>query len=154
MSWCEVGANQCRGKARRRDDWRNAVLLNEMRDQAGALQCTWLDCSAEGLRIRVEREGAVEAVLPLSTAAVAKVMARYGKPIDASLESEVASLQAGVILEDGSHLCRFRFRPRYDVIAKDYIVLRVPGQASRAELAVSICAALTHLARAMGPEQG
>jgi len=131
-----------------------SVLLNETCDRSGALQRTWLDAvnegADEGLRLRVEREGGETISLPLSTAAVRKVMARYGKPVDASLEPEVLLLKAGVVLDDGSSLCRFRFRPRYDVIAKDYIVWRVPGQPSRAELAVSVCAALTHLARVMG----
>jgi len=79
---------------------------------------------------------------------VQRVMLRYGGLPSEELVSTVEGLPTAFTLEDQSTLATFRFRPRYDVIAKDYIVWRGSGESARLELAVSVAAALTHLGRA------
>ena len=75
-------------------------------------------------------------------------MTRYGGVPSDDVAARVALLEPELCLEDASTLCSFRFLPRYDVIAKDYLVWRPVGELPRLELAVSVAAALTHLARA------
>jgi len=82
---------------------------------------------------------------PLPDGAVEAVLARYGKPM-AIAESD-AAVEETLELGEGRRLIRFRFRPRYDVIARDYLALCVPGEDPVCELAVAVTGALEHLAR-------
>ncbi len=82
---------------------------------------------------------------PLPDGALDAVMKRYGKALDAR-ESEMM-VDERLELGDGRALVRFRFMRRYDVIARDYLVLYQPGAEPLCELATSITAALDHLAR-------
>lgn len=83
--------------------------------------------------------------LPLPDGALDAVMKRYGKALDAP-ESEMM-VDERLELGDGRALVRFRFMRRYDVIARDYLVLYRRDEEPLCEMATSITAALDHLAR-------
>lgn len=90
-------------------------------------------------------------VLALPDGAVDAVMRRYGKPLAVTSEDlrPLETLEIGA----GRRLVRFRFMPRYDVIARDYIALidTDPANEPLCELATAVTAALDHLARAARP---
>jgi hypothetical protein len=71
-----------------------------------------------------------------------KVMERYGKPLAEGIE-----LPDGLPIGDGCTLHLLRHRARYDVIARDFLVLSRPTKQPLAELATTICAALAFLFR-------
>jgi hypothetical protein len=93
----------------------------------------------EGLEI-VDDEGA----FPLPAEALARVMARYGSPLD--VDASLVPVDA-LDLGDGRVLRHIRHLARFDVIARDYLVLDVPGDESLCALATSVAAALGHLGR-------
>jgi hypothetical protein len=101
--------------------------------------------TAAGDRVLLQADGAPRA-LPLS--ALAAVMRRYGRP----LEAEVAPAPDDAVLDfpDGSGLRRFAFRAAVDAAARDYLLWIEPGREPLAALATSIAAALAHLARRVG----
>ena len=72
------------------------------------------------------------------------VMKRYGRP----LADDVIVTGPTLELEGGQTLSLLRHRARYDVIARDFLVYRIPGKEPIAELAASVTAALTYLVRA------
>lgn len=124
------------------------VLLLETHRADGELARTWLERAAGGLGLRRLGFEPEPEFLPLVPGSVQKVMLRYGGPPSDELASTVLGLAPELMLEDQSTLATFRFRARYDVIAKDYLVWRPTDAAPRLELSVSVAAALTHLARA------
>ena len=71
------------------------------------------------------------------------VMKRYGRP----LADDVIFTGPTLELEGGQTLSLLRHRARYDVIARDFLVYRIPGKEPIAELAASVTAALTYLVR-------
>jgi hypothetical protein len=73
-----------------------------------------------------------------------KVMERYAKPLADGIE-----LPPGLPLGDGCTLHLLRHRARYDVIARDFLVLSRPNREPIAELATTIAAALAFLFRAV-----
>lgn len=80
----------------------------------------------------------------LSIAAIAKVMERYGKPLDpviAPVDPESPALP----LADGSALRMLRFRARVDADYRDYLVWEREGQESLAALSNGVAAALRYL---------
>ena len=82
-------------------------------------------------------------VEPLPDGAVPAVMNRFGKPLDADVELvEVAALDLG----DG-RLRHVRHLARYDVIARDFLVLEFEGQEPLCALATNVAGALAHLAK-------
>jgi hypothetical protein len=87
--------------------------------------------------------------MPLPDGALDAVMKRYGKPLDDAAEREMM-IDERLDLGDGRSLVRFRFMRRYDVIARDYLVLYQPDAEPLCEMATSIAAALDHLARRFG----
>lgn len=80
----------------------------------------------------------------LEAAVVVAVMGRYGKEIDPSIEVRGPSLA----LDDTHTLVRMRHLARYDVIARDFVVLVRPNGPPLVELATSVAGALVHLAEA------
>jgi len=86
-----------------------------------------------------------EELLPLPDGALEAVMKRYGKPLDA--QDGDMMVDERLELGDGRALVRFRFMRRYDVIARDYLVLYEAEGDPLCEMATSIAAALDHLAR-------
>ena len=120
--------------------WVAEITIHESTDADGGRVTTKLAQLEEGLALRIGEE-----LLPLPDGALDAVMARYGKPLDA-LEAEMM-VDERLELGEGRALVRFRFMRRYDVIARDYLVLYAPEREALCELATSIAAALDHLAR-------
>ena len=122
------------------------ITIHETTDDTGAV-----------VRTRLSREDGVSALsvgrdmLRLPDGALEAVMKRYGKPLDAP-ESDMM-IDQRLELGDGCALVRFRFMRRYDVIARDYLVLYRPDAEPLCEMATSITAALDHLARRFAASQ-
>ena len=114
-------------------------LLSQHRDD-GKLECTHLCRERGALGVCVDGGP----VLPLPEGALEHVMHRYGRPLAEDVSADGPAMDLG----GGRALSRLRFRPRYDVIARDYLVLEEPGQEPLAELAIAVTAALVHLAKA------
>jgi hypothetical protein len=85
----------------------------------------------------------------LSLAAVDRVMARYGLPLEGGLRVEGDSLE----LPDRRRLRRFRFHARVDAEARDYLVWERPGEEPLAVLATHATAALRYLVMRLGAER-
>jgi hypothetical protein len=121
-------------------------LLHEFHDREGVPRRTWLERSGAHLSLLEESaDGAIDA-MALPPGSVAAVVGRYARPLDQSwIEIPDAG---GLPLPQGGRLVRVRFRPRYDVIAKDYLVFVSEGCEPVAELATTLSAAFLHLARA------
>jgi hypothetical protein len=116
------------------------ITIHETTDASGAPVRTCLSHEDGALALTVGTE-----VLPLPQGALEAVMARYGKPLDAP-EGEMM-IDERLELGEGGALVRFRFMRRYDVIARDYLVLYRADGEPLCEMATSITAALDHLAR-------
>lgn len=85
-----------------------------------------------------------DAELVLSADALARVMARYGAPIEEGAKlTDVDAIDIG----EGKRLRHVRHLARYDVIAKDWLVYEAPGQEPLCALANTVATALAHLAR-------
>jgi hypothetical protein len=117
------------------------ITIHEATDEAGGIVRTRLAHGDDGLALRFRDDER----LPLPDGALEAVMKRYGKPLDAREED----MMVGERLElgDGRALVRFRYMRRYDVIARDYLVLYEPDAEPLCEMATSVAAALHHLAR-------
>jgi hypothetical protein len=120
----------------------SSITIHERTTELGDLQQTTLVAHDGGLALVSGSQFA-----PLPDGAVEAVLARYGKPM-AIAESE-AAVQESLDLGRGRRLVRFRFRPRFDVIARDYLALYAPDREPVCELAVAVAGALEHLARSL-----
>ncbi len=116
------------------------LTIDEHLRDDGTSETTRLDL-VEG-RLRVSVGDALTGELPVR--AIDVVMDRYGKPLDEAELADGPRLELG----DGRALRLLRHRARYDVIARDFLVLERPDAPPVAELSTSIAAALVHLARA------
>ncbi len=116
------------------------ITIHETTDDAGAPVRTRLSATEEGLVLSVGGEA-----MPLPQGALEAVMKRYGKALEAPASDMM--IDERLELGDGRALVRFRFMRRYDVIARDYLVLYEGDLEPLCELATSITAALDHLAR-------
>jgi hypothetical protein len=123
-------------------------LLYESYDAQGALNRTLLERSRDRVWLLHQSSDGIVQDLALPEGSVTAVMRRYAKPLDGSLLDR-ASGGEHLLLPDGQRLTRARFRPHYDVIAKDYLVLWTPDGDPVAELATTVSAALLHLGRAL-----
>jgi hypothetical protein len=112
------------------------VLLHETFLDDGALWRATLDC--DGTRCFCETE---DERVEFPEAWLHQVFARYAK----ALESAVAHPIEALRLPSGARLVRFRFLPRYEVIAKDYLALEDDQNAPVGELAVTLARPLLHL---------
>lgn len=118
------------------------MLVDEHLGDDGALLRT-------ELRLRGEQLELVDstAIRRLPEGALSAVFARLGGELSESVT--VPEDAESLVFADGSRLRRLRFLDRFDVIAKDYLVLSVPGAPDRVGLAVTLTAALRHLASAL-----
>jgi len=82
--------------------------------------------------------------LAVGEGALQAVMARFGAPLE---PSEPLIAVASLDLGSGRALRHVRHLARYDVIARDFVVYDVPDRDSFCALAVTVSAALVHLAR-------
>jgi hypothetical protein len=112
------------------------LLLHEWIDDGGEQHVV---CLLAGPALRVDQR-----LLPLPAGGLQAVMERFGRPLEKELAVEGPELS----LADGSRVVRFRFRPRFDVIARDYLVYCAPDQEPLCELSAAVAAALEHLAAA------
>ena len=117
-----------------------SITIHEHTTDQGAFLRTTLEARDGGLALVTGCR-----VAPLPEGALEAVLARYGKPL-AFAEAD-AAIEESLDLGQDRRLIRFRFRPRFDVIARDYLALCVPGQDPVCELAVTVTGALEHLAR-------
>ena len=116
------------------------ILLDEHVLDDGTVARTWLRADGDELAL-VEPDGA----RPLPDGAVAATFARFG----GELSDDLAVPGDGALdLGGGARLVPLRHLARYDVIARDYLVLTTDAGAPRVALAVTIAGALRHLARA------
>lgn len=116
------------------------LTIDERIGEDGAGVTTTLDVACGHIRLAVG--GILLGELP--DGAIDIVMDRYGKPLAEGIVLDGPWLD----LAEGKTLRLLRHRARYDVIARDFLVLERPGAETLAELATSVAAALTHLARA------
>jgi len=116
------------------------ITIHATTNPAGQVVETRLCCDDGRLAIAVSGE-----VMPLPDGALEAVMKRYGKALAADPKDMMVDEELD--LGEGRRLVRFRFMSRYDVIARDYLVLYDPEGEPLCELATAITAALDHLAR-------
>lgn len=131
---------------------RSSLLLHEGVSSTGELERTTLVLDGGVLGID---DG--QGTAPLPQGALEAVFRRYGKPLEApgaaritepgQLRADTFLVAESLDLGDGRCVVRFRFRPRYDVIARDYLALFAPGEEALCELGTAIAAALRHLGR-------
>ena len=114
------------------------LLLHERALADDTVARTWLEVDGDHLVIYADGESKEE--VPLQVLDV--VMRRYGKPLDDGVTVEGPHLVVA-----NRTISMLRYRPRYDVIAKDYVVYAVAGEAPLAELATGVAGALAFLLR-------
>ena len=114
------------------------LLLHERTLPDGALEKTWLEVDEGSLFFHVE--GSPKTEVPL--AVLDGVMQRYGRPLADDVPLEGPRLDVA-----GRALSVLRYRPRYDVIARDYLVYAAGEQTPVAELATAVTGALAYLLR-------
>jgi hypothetical protein len=114
------------------------LLLHERTLPNGALERTWLEVEEGALFFHVEGSAKIE----VSLAILDGVMQRYGRPLEHDVPPEGPCLQVA-----GRALSLLRYRPRYDVIGRDYLVVAREGEPPVAELATAVTGALAYLLR-------
>lgn len=114
-----------------------SLVLNESHDADGRAVTVALFVEEDELVLDYEDR---EVALPFPL--VEAVFERFAKPLDPTI------VPRGVRLEVGSSgsLVHLRHLARYDVVARDYVVLDRPGKEPLAELCTAVAAALVHLA--------
>ena len=115
------------------------LLLHEYYGPMGALVRVFVGAADDGTQW--VREGEERFALPVG--AIASAFGRYGMPLDAEAPAPLGELA----LHGLGTLGRFRFRPRVDVIARDYALLTEPGKEPSCVLATHLAAVLLHLGR-------
>jgi hypothetical protein len=118
----------------------NELGLDEHALEDGSLGRTVLRLEGEALALDVD--GARVGLLP--DGAIEAVMDRFGR----ALADDVSPQMPGLPVGGGASLHALRHLARYDVIARDYVVLVRPGRDSVVSLSTTVAGALLHLARA------
>ena len=85
----------------------------------------------------------------LSVAAVDRVMARYGRPLEHGIPLDGDALELG----DGRRLRRLRYHAPVEATGRDYRVWERPGEPPLAVVAVHATAALHYLALRLDQER-
>lgn len=114
------------------------LLLDERILGDGSHSRTYASLAADD-HIRVSDDSGAAGLLSL--AALDRVMARYGLP----LENTVALVGDALDLGDGRRLRRLRYHAVVDAEGRDYLVWERPGQEPIAVLATHATAALRYL---------
>lgn len=119
-----------------------AVLkIHESTQAEGSFERVFLKRDGDALLVVRATES-----LALPEGALDAVMARYGRPLDADVTLvDVDALE----LDGGKRLRHVQHLARYDVIARDFLVLEAPGTDALCALATTVAGALEHLAVAM-----
>lgn len=113
------------------------LLLHESHGADGAPALVVLRRGADSLELLYEGK-----VCELEPEVVFAVFDRLARELDDAVALEPHAFELG----QGATLRALRHLARYDVIARDYLVLERPNQVPLVELATSITAALVHLA--------
>lgn len=101
-------------------------------------------------QLHIEDEGGTDAARgALSIAAVDRVMARYGLPLEPGVSADGAALDLG----EGRRLRRLRYHARVDAEGRDYLVWERPGDEPLAVIATHATAALRYLVLRLGGER-
>lgn len=117
------------------------MKIHETTRADGTLGPTHLHVAVVGGEVVVETD---DGAFALPEGALAKVMTRYGAPIeDGAQLTEVEAIDLG----GGTRLRHVRHLARFDVIAKDWLVYEAEGAEPICALAATVAAALGHLAR-------
>ena len=130
------------------------LCIHEHLTDDGTIERTYLSREGDALRLRIEafRDDALatrgptrrgenaDGLLPIE--ALVRVMKKFGKPLASGI---APSASEWLDLGGGCSLARLRHLARYDVIARDFLVFRAPGEEPLVELATSVTAALMHL---------
>jgi hypothetical protein len=119
------------------------LKIHEAASPAGDLAAVFLRRAAGGALELVGDGGALP--LPLPPGALGAVMRRFGAPLD---PTEPLTVVDALELGGGNVLRHVRHRARYDVIARDYLVLEAPDGEPLCALATAVAGALAHLGRA------
>ena len=114
------------------------LLLDEHILADGRLSRRWATLEAGRVRV-LDDTGSGGA---LSIGAVARVMTRYGKPLDDGIALDGDALDLG----DGHRLSRLRHHAPVDAMARDYLVWEAPGEPPLAVIATHAAAALHYVA--------
>ncbi len=118
------------------------MLLDERITAEGARSCTWIAC--DGTHVQIRDDDGEGGALPV--AALDRIMARYGRPLDSEITVEGESVSCGA-----GTLRRLRYRAVVDAEARDYLVWESPGQEPLAALAITVTAALRFLLVRLSP---
>ncbi|HSD86062.1 MAG TPA: hypothetical protein VLB44_01060 [Kofleriaceae bacterium] len=101
-------------------------------------------------QVHIEDEGAADPARgSLSIAAVDRVMARYGLPLEAGVHPDREALDLG----GGRRLRRLRYHAKVDAEGRDYLVWERPGEEPLAVIATHATAALRYLVLRLGGER-
>ena len=117
------------------------LKIHETITATGATSFVHLTVRDGGLAIVLDDE----TPLTLGEGALEAVMTRFGAPLE---PSEPLIAVGALDLGGGRAVRHVRHLARYDVIARDFVVYDVPGRDALCALAVTVSAALAHLARA------
>jgi hypothetical protein len=98
--------------------------------------------SLDGAHVRIEVDGGTSGAL--SAAAVAHVVRRYARPLDADLIPLLDDAPR-LALPDGSALVLLHWRAAVDAAGRDWLVLMTSADEPHAALATGVAAALRYL---------
>ncbi|MBS2016214.1 MAG: hypothetical protein JST00_25250 [Deltaproteobacteria bacterium] len=116
------------------------LKIHETTRADGTLGEIFLSHHEGALAIVIEGEA-----LALPEGAIEAVMAKFGAPLEPGERlGEIAALDLG----EGRRVRHVRHLARYDVIARDWLVLEQPGHEALCAMATTVAGALEHLARA------
>jgi hypothetical protein len=121
----------------------NALCIYEELTATGQGLKTWLRLQ-EGALVLDNAHDAV--VVP--DGAIATIFSHYARPLAADVASQICQLPYLRVCSVASPLLKLhplRHLARYDVIARDFLVLSQPEAEPLAELATTIAAALSHV---------
>jgi hypothetical protein len=137
-----------RGSSMLNTETEERLLLHEHTGAGGVLVATWLE-ERDGELFFTACTGPSDASRRLVPIAfLDAVMKRYGRPLADDVVLEGPQLRV-----HGRTLAKLRHLARYDVIAKDFLVVRGVADEPLVELSTSVSAALDYLLRDV-PSQG
>ena len=122
------------------------LKIHETTRDDGSFEPVYLKRGDEGLFVVRAAEA-----LALPAGALEMVMARFGATLEDGVKlTEVDALDLPVTVpsEERRRLRHVRHLARFDVIARDYLVLEAPPAEPLCVLATTVAGALEHLARA------
>jgi hypothetical protein len=120
------------------------LKIHETTQADGTLSPTYLAVEEGGLVLLVDGDEDGES-LALPERALEAVMRRYAAPLD---PNERVTVVATLELGGGRELRHVRHLARWDVIARDWLVVVTPNEEPLCAMATTVAGALAHLARA------